>query len=253
MKPSARSKEILSLLQEKQELTVEDVCTIFGVSPATARRDISTIVEEYKAEKTWGGLRVFGTHSHPMPPSGQRAALFPEEKKRIAQKAASLCYDGDIIFIDGGTTTLHLAQSLASRPVRVITNSILVAHEIDRLRQGQGGAEVFLSGGYLYPFSGLLVGPEAVESLSRHYAHVAFLSVGGITEGGINNNHHLVVEVEKAMLSQAKRIILLADHSKFGHREMVPECTWNEFHYLVTDRPPEEPYVRLAGSRLVVA
>ena len=134
-----------------------------------------------------------------------------------------------------------------------MTNSLLIAYEIDRQSKGPGGAEVFVTGGYLYPLSGLLVGPETIASLQKYKANIAFLSVGGIGEEGVNNNHHLVVEVERTMLSRAERTILLADHSKFGRRELVPECSWNEVDKIVTDSLPDAGYLPRIGERLVVA
>ncbi len=186
-------------------------------------------------------------------PSGLRAGLNTEEKYRIAARAASLCHDGDIVFIDGGTTTLQLARWMANRPLRIVTNSLLIAYEIDRLSTGPGGAEVFVVGGYLYPLSGLMVGPETTAGLQKYNARVAFLSVGGLNETGATNNHHLVVEVERVMIGQAERTILLADHTKFDRSELVPECTWEQVHKIVTDAMPSSPYVDLLGERLIVA
>ena len=95
---------------------------------------------------------------------------------------------------NGGTTTSQMARWLAARPVRVVTNSLLIAHEIECQRMDAQGAEVFLTGGYLYPGSGLLVGPETVESVRRYRAVTAFLSVGGITEEGFATNQRNHVE-----------------------------------------------------------
>lgn len=253
MKQSARFREIVALLREREELTVEEACAHFGISQATARRDFVALVESGKAEKTWGGVRSLDPNTAAMLPSGVREEIYTEEKRRIAARAATLCKDGDIIFIDGGTTTLHLARWFADRPLRIVTNSLLIAHEIDRLRTGPGGAEVFLTGGYLYPRSGLLVGPEATASLQKYQANVAFLSVGGIGEEGISNNHHLVVEVERVMISRAERVILLADHSKFGHRELIAECGWDDVDILVTDSVPDAGCAKLTDGHLVIA
>lgn len=253
MKPSVRSRKILSLLRSRQELTVEEVCQAFQISQATVRRDFVALVEEGKAEKTWGGLRALDANTSAMMPSGLRENIHSAEKQRIAEKAATLCEDGDIIFVDGGTTTLQMARWLATRPLRIVTNSLLVAHEIDRLRSGPRGAEVFLTGGYLYPGSGLLVGPEAIENLKRYRASTAFLSVGGLNEEGATNNHHLVVEIERIMISRATRAVVLADVSKFGRHELVPEFTWQEVHTLITDAAPPEKFRASVGDRLMVA
>lgn len=253
MKRSARVREILALLRDREELTVEEACTHFNISPATARRDFAALAEAAKVEKTWGGIRALDSQASPMLPSGLREELHSEEKRRIAARAASFCADGEIVFIDGGTTTLQLAHWFANRPLRIVTNSLLIAYEIDRLRTGPSGAEVFVTGGYLYPRSGLLVGPEAISGLQKYHANTAFLSVGGIGEEGMSNNHHLVVEVEQVMLKRADRIVLLADHSKFGRRELVPECKWDDIHTIVTGEMPPPQYAEVAGERLIVA
>lgn len=253
MKRSVRQREILRLLQDREEISVEEACESFQISQATARRDFATLAEEGRVEKTWGGVRSADPRANPMLPSGLRENLNSSEKHRIGARAAEMCRDGDIVFVDGGTTTSQMARWLAARPVRVVTNSLLIAHEIDRQRTDAQGAEVFLTGGYLYPGSGLLVGPETVESVRRYRAVTAFLSVGGITEEGFANNHHLVVEVERAMISRASRVVLLADHSKFGRRELVSECSWDEVDVVVTDRPPDETFRKLLADRVVIA
>jgi len=144
------------------------------------------------------------------------------------------------LVIDGGTTTLCMAPHLANRPVRILTNSILIAHRIDSLRSVTGGAEVFLTGGFLYPGSGLLVGPEAVQSLSQYHARWAFLSVGGLDAEGGTNTNHMVVESERAMIRVAESIVVVADSSKWKRREMVRAFTWSEADILITDPPLPE-------------
>lgn len=252
MNPAERTRKILAALRERGTLDVGEACGLFRISPATARRDFATLAASGEAEKTWGGLKSVEA-TELMLPSGLRRELFAEEKRRIAARATQFCAEGDIVFIDGGTTTLHLARSFANRTLRIVTNSLLVAHEIDRLRTGPNGPEVFLTGGYLYPRSGMLVGPEATAGLGKYRANTAFLSVGGISEEGITNNHHLVVEIERMMMERADRVVLLADHSKFGRNELVPECSWEDVHALVTDSQPGENFVQIAGPRLVVA
>ena len=160
------------------------------------------------------------------------------QKERIASAAATLIKDGDVLVIDGGTTTLCLAAHLANRRVRILTNSLLIAHRIDRLRTAPGGAEVFLTGGFLYPGSGLLVGPQAVANIAGYHARLAFISVGGLDEHGSTNTNQLVVESERAMIRAAERTVVLADSTKWSRRDMVRACDWKEISVLVTDVSP---------------
>ncbi|MCE0496603.1 MAG: hypothetical protein LV481_01465 [Methylacidiphilales bacterium] len=98
-----------------------------------------------------------------------------------------------------------------------------------------------------------MVGPETIARLQKYHANTAFLSVGGIGEEGASKTHRLVVEVDRVMLDRAERAILLADHSKFGRRQLVPECSWEEVDALVTNSAPEAKYRTRLGERLIVA
>lgn len=238
-----RQRALIALVDRQGDLTIEEACRSFAISPATARRDFTEICARGAAKKTWGGLRCATADSPSvlrgdMVPSGLREHLQTPEKERIARAAAALVQDGDVLVIDGGTTTLCLAPHLANRPVRILTNSLLIAHRIDRLRTAREGAEVFMTGGLLYPGSGSLFGPQTVESLSHYHTRWAFISCGGLDAEGATNTNQLVVENERTMIRMAERAVVLADSSKWKKRDMVRACTWSEIALLVTDTAP---------------
>lgn len=257
MRPMERQRAIVALVERQGDLTVEEACRTLGISPATVRRDFLGLASRRIVQKTWGGIRRRGDSSlhagGDMIPAGLRETLHTPEKERIARKACGLVRDGDVLVIDGGTTTLHMAAFLANRPVRILTNSLLIAHRIDTLRTVPGGAEVFLTGGFLYPGSGLLVGPEAVQSLSQYHARWAFLSVGGLDQTGATNTNQLVVESERTILGIAESVVVLADSSKWGRKEMVRAFSWNEVTTLVTEVPPPAVCRRKLHSKTLLA
>jgi DeoR/GlpR family transcriptional regulator of sugar metabolism len=238
MNSRERQKEILRLIENGEELLVDQACRHCGASPATIRRDFLRLEAEQRVEKTWGGVRARGRAFNLMPPYPERLSRQTESKKRIARTAANLVQDGDVLFIDGGTTTVHLAPFLASKKIRVVTNSLVIAHDMDRARKGSAGAEVFLTGGLLFPQSELLVGPRARETLQAYRAQWAFLSVSGLDLRGASNHEERIVEVERAMIEGCERLALLADHSKCGIRSMVHLCDWSEVDVWVTDQNP---------------
>jgi DeoR/GlpR family transcriptional regulator of sugar metabolism len=243
VRPLERRRAILDLVHRQGDLSVDEACRKLALSPATIRRDFALLTSQGLVQKAWGGLRRLpagATSTSEMIPSGIRQGLHQEEKSRIARSAAAHIEDGDVVLIDGGTTTLCLAPYLADRPVRILTNSILMAHRIDQLRTSPQGAEVFLTGGFLYPASGLLVGPEAVRSIESYHAGKAFLSVGGLDAEGATNTNQMVVESERAMLRQAQKVFVLADSSKWQRREMVRAFSWEEVGLLITDPAPLE-------------
>ncbi|CAM3098329.1 DeoR/GlpR family DNA-binding transcription regulator [Rariglobus hedericola] len=235
-----RQRALIALVERQGDLTLEEACRSFAISPATVRRDFTEIVARGAAEKTWGGLRKNTSGpavSDDMVPSGLRETLNVALKERIARAASALVQDGDVLAIDGGTTTLCMAPHLANRPVRIITNSLLIAHRIDRLRTTREGAEVFLTGGLLYPGSGSLLGPQTVDNLGQYHTRWAFLSCGGLDAEGTTNTNQLVAEAERAMIRMTTQAIVLADSTKWSKRDMVRVCGWKEISLLVTDAP----------------
>ncbi len=230
---------MMQLLRQQEEITVEEACERFDISAATARRSFLELAKVQGVEKFWGGIRLATSANHGLSPTRWRLDQEITAKKAIAEHAARMVKDGVIVFLDGGTTTYCMAPLLAERAVRIVTNSLLAAYEIDRLRRGSGGAEVFVTGGFLYPRSGQMVGPEAVAALKAYHADIAFISAGGLIEEGATNNHHLVVEMERGMIENAEKSVMVADPTKFGRREMIHECGWEELDTLVTTRVPE--------------
>jgi len=251
-----RQRALVMLVERQGDVTLEEVCRSFDVSPATARRDFSELVARGAAARAWGGLkRKPGASTTPsegdIVPSDLRETLHSAEKARIARAACALVRDGDILIVDGGTTTLGMAMPLANRPVRILTNSLLVALQIDRLRTAREGAEVFLAGGQLYPGSGLLVGPQTIGNIDGCHARWAFLSAGGLDREGTTNTNQWVVECERAMIRRAEQSVVLADSSKWGRRDMVRACRWSQVTMLITDALP--PYPPDARVKILVA
>lgn len=238
MTQTHRQKLILDYIQTYTEITVEEACKMFQSSPATIRRDFNQISEGGKAIKTWGGLmrnpqndRTFGA----ILSLASRKQSYLEEKIRIAKRAAQLIEEGNVVFIDGGTTTLQMAEYIANKQIRVITNSMIIASEIDRVKTSKQGAEVFVTGGFLYPDSGLLVGTQTNAFLTQYHADIAFISAGALDSQGIYNSNQWVVESELAMIQQSTKTVLLVDSSKFGKKHMCKMCDFEVIHQIITD------------------
>lgn len=217
---------------------MEEVCREFDISPATGRRDFSEVADKGLAIKTWGGLRRLKnediSNAQVPKPFAEREIKYQMEKENIARKAASLVDEGDVIAIDGGTTTLLMADYLADKRIRILTNSLQLALRVDRLRSKPGGAEVFLTGGFLFPETGLLVGPQAVKNLLEYNVRYAFLSCGGMDSTGGMNTNQMVVESERVMIAQSEKAIVLADSSKWLKKDMIRAWEWREISAIIT-------------------
>lgn len=231
-------------LKSFSEVRLEEMCDILRISPATARRDFGRLADSGEVERTWGGCAQ--VQREVMPAFDARKTRCLPEKRAIAKLAAQGVKDGDSVLIDGGTTTACLAEFLAYKRVQVITNSIAVAQKIEQARGLGAGAEVFLTGGRLYPQSNLLLGSQARAMLRPYHTKWLFLSAGGVDEGGVTNHNEEIVEMELAMLEQAKKVVLLADHEKMGRRSLCSLCGWDRVDVLVTDDQSQK-WLRKAG------
>jgi len=231
-----RQRQILDLFSSDSELTVTEVCERLGASPATVRREFAQLATDGFVEKTWGGIRAKTDAPAPVGPPAftHRLSEQAAEKRAIAQAAAALLTDGDVVMIDGGTTTYQLCEFIALKRIRIITNSLVIAQSIDHLRGSQRGAEVYLTGGVLQPESGIVAGPPAEAFLKRYHAAWAFLGAAGIDEKAATNYNEAVLASERLMIEQSTRIAILADHTKLGRTAMCVLCPLSKVDRLIT-------------------
>jgi DeoR family transcriptional regulator of aga operon len=106
---------------------------------------------------------------------------------------------------------------------------------------------VVVSGGVIYPRLGVLVGPLAVEAFSKIHADVAVMSAGGISLDGITNSHGLLIDIQRAMIKGAQKVIFCFDHTKFGRKSVTPLCELDCVDAIVTDN--EAPAALVEGLR----
>jgi DeoR/GlpR family transcriptional regulator of sugar metabolism len=187
-----------------------------------------------------------------LPPLEDRSASQLEEKRLIARAAAARVRDGDAILLDGGTTTLEVARLLVGRRLQVVTNSLPIANLFASSRE----ADLVMLGGYVYPRTGVALGPLAVRMMQDVHVHQTILSVGGITAKGLFNSNPLLVETERAMLHCADEVVVVADHTKVGRQALAHLCDFTEIDTLIIDNgltPEQRAVVEQADARLVVA
>ncbi|HCE46252.1 MAG TPA: hypothetical protein DET40_22125 [Lentisphaeria bacterium] len=231
-----RQEKIMECLAGGDYLSVEEAVKLFKSSPATIRRDFMELAESDQVLKVRGGVR--SRKAAAVLPFSDRASEYYAEKEAIAKSAVSMIRTGDVVFIDGGTTTFHMASYLPDINIRIITNSLRLASVLEE-KKSDAGWEIYLTGGFLYTKSGILLGPNAQSSLAQYHANLAFLSVSGIDGNGIYNNSELVVDMERVMINNSDRTIIMADHSKIGKHGLVKVCGLEKIGALITDSSKE--------------
>lgn len=252
-----RRRRIMELLKTESFLTVEKVQHLLGSSPATTRRDFTDLAEETLVVRGHGGIhRIDDAPLMGVMPFSRRQVTNPEGKERIARRAAELLKPNDVVIIDGGTTTAPIARYI-SPLVRIVTNSLPLASALNEpVNDKNQIPEVYVTGGYLYPKSEVLVGQQAVQTLRQYHSNWAFLGCGGITAESILNSNSLIVDTQQEMINRAEKVAILADNSKFDKTAMVRLCELSDIDIIITDAPPSEHLVaalREHGVELIVA
>jgi DeoR family glycerol-3-phosphate regulon repressor len=236
----ARQSAILKAVTARGSCTVTELARALEVSGETIRRDIRVMARDGLVRKVHGGVSL---------PDQLRESSFrqrlqenAEAKQAIARLAAAEVHNGDSLMMDTGSTTLYIARELvAHRDLMVITNCT----EIARTLAHGNGNRVFLVGGELRGDDGALFGGEAVRFVERFRCRAALLSIGGIDLGsGFMDFHPEEAEFSQAVIAQANRVIVAADHSKFGRQASVRVCDLSGVDALITDRPPPPAFAR---------
>ena len=225
-----RRTRLLELVRQQGFAALPDLACQLQVSESTVRRDLEVLEETGAAKRTHGGVFYAGS-SPKLPHFDERQPAQWDKKRVIAQRAAELVADGDTLLLDGGTTTYEVARLLVGRPLQIVTNSLPVAN----LFAANTSADLVLIGGYIYPRTGVSLGPYANEMLSELSVRRTILSVAGINERGFFNSNVLLVETEQAMLRAADEVIVLADSTKFGIQSLAHLCPLDAIDYLVVD------------------
>jgi DeoR family transcriptional regulator, fructose operon transcriptional repressor len=251
MLPEPRRRLLQDLITRQGYATLEELVRILGVSESTIRRDLETLDLAGSIKRTHGGA-IYAGEVRSMPAFDERTGTAVAEKSAIGQAAADMLEDGDTVLLDGGTTTLEVARALVGRRVQVVTNSLPIAQLLASSQQ----TDLILIGGYVYPRTGVALGPLAIATMQSIRVRRAILGAGGIVAEGIYNSNSLLVESERQMMSCGQEVIIVADHSKFGRLALARLCGLEEVNQIVVDSGLSDEHramLESAGVRIHVA
>jgi DeoR family fructose operon transcriptional repressor len=230
MSPAQRQLRLRELLVSDEFVSLNALCEKLDASRSSLRRDLIELEKRGVIRKVHGGAIALNTRDDSLDFS-KLSSSHHEEKVRIGRRAASLIEDGQTLIIAGGSTVVEVANSLLNRPVQIITNSLPVAQVFWDCKQ----VEVTLTGGYLYPRLGIQLGPICERMLAGVAADVLVMGIRGITELGLSDSNSLVVGSIRKMIEVSRRVIIVADHSKFGRDSMLHVADLSELDVVVSD------------------
>jgi DeoR family transcriptional regulator, ulaG and ulaABCDEF operon transcriptional repressor len=255
MHEKERHRVILSAVQEKPVVTVQELVELTSSSEATIRRDIAALHVQKRLRRVRGGAEALtppqfvGLAGRPF---SVNETMHAAEKRAIAREAVALCRDGEPIIINGGTTTFQMVHFLTNRRMPIFTNSFAIAEHL--LKHSKN--TVMLSGGTIYREQNIILSPFDNDVTRNFYARRMFMGAQGLGPLGLMEGDPLLIQAEQKLIDQADELIVLVDSSKFRQRSSLILCGLTRIATVITDEGIEDREAKMleaAGVSLIVA
>lgn len=233
-----RKEYVLDQLLARGHVAVRDLAVTMHVSEATVRRDLRQLSDQGRLELVYGGATVRRHADHSLQARAQRN---PEAKRQIGALAAGLVRDGDLIFLDGGTTCAAMVPHLQRRVgLTVVTSSLRTAAEMAEWPS----LTLVLLGGEVRADRMDTIGPLAANAIDQLRGYVAFLGADGLSpDFGVSAHDLPTAYLYQHIVRNARETVLLADHTKFAAPSLYRIGGFDAVSRVVTDRQPDPEWL----------
>jgi DeoR family ulaG and ulaABCDEF operon transcriptional repressor len=257
MRERQRAEIARNLLSQRGFLSIADLMAATGASAASARRDAGRLAEAGLAERVHGGLQALeDSFAHAPQARGSRSfdmslAVNLAAKRAIARRAVAMCEDGDVIIVNGGTTTYQMSEFLRRTRMKILTNSYPLAEFLIHETENR----VALPGGEVYRDQKLIVAPFDDDAIQHYAAKIMFMSAISVGPHGLIEGDPLIARAVSKLLKRADRVVALADASKFQAKGSLVVCPLSRVHTLITDAGAPEHALQMlsdAGVKTVI-
>ena len=235
-----RKQIIIEKVEEKGSIDVKELAILLKTSEITIRRDLAVLAEKGLIFRTHGGAMKLSLSYDPVD-FVNKSAVRGEQKDYICQIAASYIKEGDVIFLDCGSTVYRICPFIRNMKIKVVTNSIPIVNALlnSEVSLNFAGGEIDMerqaSHGYM-----------AIEHFARYRADKAFLGVDGISLAtGLSASSEKEAEISKTLAKYSKETFLLCDSSKFEKDKYLPFAQINMAQYLITDKEADSSLMKL--------
>lgn len=252
LRPDDRREQVLKALNANASLRITELARSLNVSTETIRRDLDYLHEKDLVKRHYGGAVAKSVGFEP--PWSERLAAVAESKAAIARAAVKLFSDKDVLVLGVGATAYTFAKHLAAenRRLTLFTNNIAAS----MCFPPDSRTRVVIAPGEFDAAEGCTWGPEATTFIGKFRFDAAILSVSGLSPVGGTEVVSGIAWVERAILAQSARKVIMADHTKFGNTSLELVCKLDEMDTLITDAMPEGELLEAlneAGVEIIVA
>ena len=229
-----RRQRIVDAVNAQGRVRLAELVQALGVTEPTIRKDLEELQRRRLLRRTHGG--AIAVRAHREVPLRDRSRQHRDAKHLIAQACRTEIVRGASIFLDSGTTIEGIAESLDHLDVNVLTNALGVAG----LVADRPGVRHTLIGGQVRALGGSLVGPIALDNLTRFSVDLAFIGASGLTKDGVTVADVAEAQIKQAVIERARRVILAMDSSKFGTSDFVTVCGLDRIDMIITEEATED-------------
>lgn len=228
---SFRLRRMEQYILEKENVSMEQLCEEFDMSMNTVRMDVAELVKKGSVKKVYGG--VCSNRQNSLVPFEERKMKNSEKKRSVCKAAAGLVEDGDIIFVDSGTTAMYLTDYLDQhKNVMVLTNNLNLIMRAVPFENVQ----VICLPGILERKTNSFVSAETGKILARYNIRKAFFAATGVTENGdVTNSSSLEYEIKREAMKNSEHAYLLLDSGKFGKSALLTFAHLSDMERVIVD------------------
>ncbi len=227
-----RRNMIIEYLEEFGSAKVEELSQKLNVTPMTIRRDLQYLEDNNIVSRTFGGAILKSGLTSEVPYKNKVISNM-DEKKRIAKYAVSLVQNGQIVYLDSGTTNMEIAKQLKSKQnLTVVTNDIKIAGYLSF----SSNFKILCTGGWVQNSTGTCLGSHTIEFLKGINVDIGFIGSSSVSyKSGLTTPTFEKADVKKQAIKSATKLVLVIDNSKFGKESFAKVCNLDEFDLVVTD------------------
>ena len=241
MSQEHRKNQIVQMVASMGFVSISELVELFKVTPQTIRKDLNELAKDGKLTRHHGGAGIGSSTVNTN--YSTRVNHGHTDKETIAQLLANDIPDGSSLFVNIGTSTEAVARALSKkRDLRVLTNNLHVASIFSENKN----STIIIAGGEVRQEDGGIIGGATVDLIRQFQMDYAIIGVSGISsEGTLLDFDYREVRVTQAIIQNSRKVLLCADHSKFGRSAMVRLGTLDDIDDLYTNKKPSGPYCRL--------
>jgi len=226
-------------IREKNSVSLDELCEVFDVSKNTVRRDVAVICERSDIHKIYGGVSV--QYNRIPPPFTERSSVNTDIKRRIGKHAASMVEDGDVIFVDAGTTTCQMIDFLGDRK-----NVTIITHSLDVITRAFAypNLTVIAISGTLNRLTYSFTGQTGSDILKEYNIRKAFMAATGLTiQNGATQAASYEFAIKEAAAKKSDLVYLMIESQKIGRVCLLTYCTTDKIDAIITEKMPNADFM----------